>query len=172
MYGLGNSSSRSWVWAHFAGSQTRCVTCARNRALPGPRRRGIGKQSGPTATPAFEPAFELSRALPALLSSSASKYFFQRLLRASTGRAAAPSSTTSTPTSLQHERLTPLSYHDDSWLRREGAYYTVQGEPWITLPGTHPEGWCRRRRQGSLGLTGAWQGLEGPGQSARGRDGR
>ena len=47
-----------------------------------------------------------------------------------------------------------------------------QGEPWNTLPGTLPEGRRRRRRQGSLGPTGAWQGLEGLGQSARGRDGR
>ena len=72
-YGLGNSSSRSWVWAHFAvGAKhdTRYV-CSEPRT-PRPRNRGLGKRSGPTATPAFEPAFEFSRALVALSSSSAS----------------------------------------------------------------------------------------------------
>ena len=52
--------------------------CSEPRAAL-PRRRGIGRRSGPTATPAFEPAFELSRALPALSSSSASKPSSQRL---------------------------------------------------------------------------------------------
>ena len=40
--------------------------------VPRPRDRGLAKRCGPTATPAFEPAFEFSRALAALSSSSAS----------------------------------------------------------------------------------------------------
>ena len=108
-YGLGNSSSRSWVWAHFAGSQARCVTCARNRALPRPRDRCLGMQGGPTATPAFEQAFETGRARPSLLSSSASKVFFQ-CFYAPTGERLRAGSTTSTRT------LTTSTTTSTSWI--------------------------------------------------------
>ena len=53
--------------------------------VPRPRVRGLAKRSGPTATPAFEPAFELCREMPSLSSSSASKFFFQRFFIAPTG---------------------------------------------------------------------------------------
>ena len=69
-YGLGNSSSRSWVWAHFAVGAKHDALRVLRIALPRPRDRGLAKRSGPTATPAFEPAFEFSRALAALSSSS------------------------------------------------------------------------------------------------------
>ena len=71
-YGLGNSSSRSWVWAHFAVGAKHDALRVLGIALPRPRDRGLAKRSGPTATPAFEPAFEFSRALAPLSSSSAS----------------------------------------------------------------------------------------------------
>ena len=51
--------------------------CARNGAFPGPRDRGLGTRSWSTAIPAFDQAFERCRERPPLLSSSASKVFFQ-----------------------------------------------------------------------------------------------
>ena len=63
--------------------------------VPRPRDRGLAKRSGPTATPAFEPAFEFSRALAALPSSSASEFLLQRFY-APTGERLRAGSTTST----------------------------------------------------------------------------
>ena len=96
-YGLGNSSSRSWVWAHFAVGAKHDALRVLGIALPRPRDRGLAKRSGPTATPAFEPAFEFSRALPSLSSSSASKFLLQRFY-APTGERLRAGSTTSTRT--------------------------------------------------------------------------
>ena len=58
--------------------------CSEPRA-PRPRDRGLGTRSGPTATPAFKPALEVTWARAPLSSSSASKFSFQCFIVAPTG---------------------------------------------------------------------------------------
>ena len=70
--------------------------CAEPRA-PRPRDRDLGTRSWPTATPAFEPPFELCRERTSLSSSSASKSFFQHFY-APTGERLRAGSTSSTRT--------------------------------------------------------------------------
>ena len=152
-YGLGNSSSRSWVWPTLCWL-ARCVTCARNRALPRPRDRGLGMQSGPTATPAFEPAFELSRALPSLSSSSASKFLLQRFY-APTGERLRAGSTTSSRT-----LTTATTTSTSSWITtptsRRAALRAAQCIPDRRLRRASPTGSGPRSRPhaapGDLGL--------------------
>ena len=115
--------------------------CARNGAFPGPRDRGLGTRSWSTAIPAFDQAFERCRERPPLLSSSASKVFFQ-CFYAPTGERLRAGSTTST--------------------RTQTTATTTSTTPWTTTPTSRRAASLAAACKPDRGLRRALAALPGP----------